>query len=95
VLGVPDERWGEVPLIVASTLDGVDLDELWSTCVDNLADYKRPHYVINHGGPLPRTLSAKIRKGPLRQQYRPVPAHAIDFKRASSGASIPDLNGAW
>jgi fatty-acyl-CoA synthase len=80
VLGVPDERWGEVPMIVTACLDGVDLDELNSVCRENLADYKRPRYIVEHHEPLPRTYSTKIRKSHLRERYRTVPAHAIDLK---------------
>jgi fatty-acyl-CoA synthase len=79
VIGVSDERWGEVPMIVASSLDGVDIAVVWERCCDLLADYKRPQYIVEHG-PLPRTLSAKITKKPLREQYPKAPAEAIALK---------------
>lgn len=80
VIGVPDERWGEVPAIVAQTLTGVKLAELQRTSERELADYKRPKYIIDHNQELPRTLSGKVRKAVLRNQYRIAPDCAIVCK---------------
>lgn len=70
VIGADDERWGEVPLIVTVDLAKIDLEALRRTCLQELADYKRPKFIIGHGGPLPRTMSGKITKQELRKLYR-------------------------
>jgi fatty-acyl-CoA synthase len=80
VIGVPDKRWGEVPMLVAATLDGVDLKALQGRCRSELADYKRPKYAVAHGSDLPRTFSGKITKPLLRQLYDRVPDTAISLK---------------
>jgi len=81
VIGVPDSRWGEVPmLVVAQRLETLNLSELRAFCVSELADYKRPRYIVNHEGPLPRTFSGKIQKAVLRQSYPSVPDRSVDLK---------------
>jgi fatty-acyl-CoA synthase len=80
VIGIPDERWGEVPLLVAATLDGVDLQALRDRCRSELADYKRPKYAVAHEAQLPRTFSGKIMKPLLRKTYQKVPPGAISLK---------------
>jgi fatty-acyl-CoA synthase len=80
VIGVPDERWGEVPMLVAASLDAVDIRALRERCRSDLADYKRPKYAVSHGSDLPRTFSGKITKPLLRQMYEKVPEKAISLK---------------
>ncbi|GAA1701609.1 long-chain fatty acid--CoA ligase [Microbacterium sediminicola] len=67
VVGVPDERWGEVPLAVVTLREGADVD---TTAVREhldglLARYKLPKDVVVVDE-LPRTASGKIRKADLR-----------------------------
>ena len=76
VIGLPDTRWGEVPAIVTSSPGTIDLDELKRVCSTELADYKRPRYLVSHDGPLPRTLSGKIQKPELQRCYPEVPANS-------------------
>lgn len=81
VIGVPDSRWGEVPMIVTHSRRMLDLADLKQRCLEELADYKRPHYVLDHGQPLPRTVSGKILKRDLRLTYASAPDHAVRLKR--------------
>ena len=80
VIGVPDERWGEVPLLVVADDLAIDVDALVSTCLSELADYKRPRYLVANGGPLPRNVSGKLVKPQLREKYATAPAAAVDLK---------------
>lgn len=80
VIGVPDPKWGETPLIVAPYAEKVDLRGLRARCLEELADYKRPRYLVGFGGPLPRTHSGKIQKSVLRKTYCEAPSHAMPLK---------------
>ncbi|KAA9156737.1 long-chain fatty acid--CoA ligase [Amycolatopsis acidicola] len=80
VIGVEDERWGEVPALIVTDAAAVDVPALRSALVTELADYKRPRYLIDNTGPLPRTLSGKIQKTELRKQYPGAPAGSLDLK---------------
>lgn len=85
VIGVPDPTWGEVPLLVVPDAATVDLDTLRAISTADLADYKRPRYVVGHGGPLPRTLGGKVVKRDLRDRYRALPPGILDLKTRASG----------
>lgn len=80
IIGVPDERWGEVPMIVAH--GKVDIDLLQARCKEQLADYKRPRFLVQLESPLPRTYSGKVLKRELREQFSSVPVHAVSLKEA-------------
>lgn len=81
VIGVPDDKWGETPMIIAPDADAVNFEVLRGRCLEELADYKRPRYLLGHGGPLPRTHSGKIQKAELRRAYPVAPSNAIDLKK--------------
>ncbi|KRB35210.1 acyl-CoA synthetase [Microbacterium sp. Root180] len=70
VIGVPDERWGEVPIAVVTVRDGVrvDTDTVRAALAERIARYKIPKRVIVVGD-LPRTASGKVRKHELRERY--------------------------
>ncbi|WP_345800794.1 long-chain fatty acid--CoA ligase [Microbacterium sp. AZCO] len=70
VVGVPDERWGEVPWAVVTLRDGAEVDtEAVRRHLEGLvARYKLPKNVIVVED-LPRTASGKIRKADLRARY--------------------------
>lgn len=76
VVGVPDERWGEVLRAFVVLRQGVPLptaEQLEQHCRERLANYKVPRsYVFVNG--LPRTASGKIIKTELR--HGPHPARA-------------------
>ncbi|MEO1064445.1 MAG: AMP-binding protein [Actinomycetota bacterium] len=71
VIGVPDDRWGEVPLALIGLLRGAELDgaAVAARCREALADYKRPRFVVVRDEPLPRGMSGKVLKRDLRDEY--------------------------
>jgi fatty-acyl-CoA synthase len=70
VIGVPDEKWGEVPRAVVTVRDGYSLTEedIRNHLQGRVARYKIPKSVVIVED-LPRTASGKIRKADLRKQY--------------------------
>jgi fatty-acyl-CoA synthase len=71
VIGVADERWGEVGLAVVVTKAGqsLGLDDLRAVCDGKLARYKHPkHLEIVEA--FPRNVTGKISKQDLRAKYR-------------------------
>jgi len=67
VIGIPDEKWGELVtgLVVA---DGVTADELIAHCRTLLAGYKCPKR-IEFMETLPRTATGKLQKFKLREPF--------------------------
>jgi long-chain acyl-CoA synthetase len=70
VIGVPDEKWGEVPMaIVVRTADvAVSEDEIIAFAKERLAGFKCPKSV-SWIDALPRNPSGKILKKDLRAPY--------------------------
>ena len=69
VIGVPDERWGEVPVaIVAPEGDAPTLEDIHDYCSDRLARFKTPKDLIIVAA-LPRNATGKVLKRELRQEY--------------------------
>ena len=70
VIGVPDERWGEVPKAVVVPAPGatVDVDALLAHCLAHLAPFKVPKSV-DVLDELPRNPTGKILKKDLRAPY--------------------------
>ena len=69
VIGVPDERWGEVPVaIVAPERDAPTLEDIHDYCSDRLARFKTPKDLIIVAA-LPRNATGKVLKRELRQEY--------------------------
>ena len=70
VVGVPDDRWGEVPWAVVTLREGAEVDtEIVRAHLDGLlARYKLPKNVVVVED-LPRTASGKVRKADLRARY--------------------------
>ena len=70
VIGVPDDRWGEVPkaIVVAAPDQEIDIDALLTYCRTQLASFKCPKSVdvIDE---LPRNPTGKILKKDLRAPY--------------------------
>ncbi|MFE0133387.1 AMP-binding protein [Streptomyces sp. NPDC059037] len=73
VVGVPDERYGEVPLACvilrdADAEDPLTLEELRAYCDGQLAHYKVPT-ALRILAEFPMTVSGKVRKIELRERY--------------------------
>ncbi|WP_165521911.1 acyl-CoA synthetase [Micromonospora zingiberis] len=70
VIGVPDERWGEVPWAIVTVRPGasVDVDTVRAYLDGKLARYKLPKNVVIVDD-LPRTASGKVRKADLRARF--------------------------
>ncbi|MFZ5516597.1 MAG: acyl-CoA synthetase [Candidatus Zhuqueibacterota bacterium] len=70
VIGVPDEKWGEVgcAFIVAEQKGGFAEKEIWEFCQDKLAKFKIPKYVrfINQ---LPRNDAGKVDRNDLKKKF--------------------------
>ncbi len=77
VIGVPDERWGEVGLALlvlapdAAAEAGADAEGIRSALRERLAAFKVPQHV-RFVTALPKTASGKIRKSELRAQFSPL-----------------------
>ncbi|EKX67976.1 long-chain-fatty-acid--CoA ligase [Streptomyces ipomoeae] len=70
VIGVPDEKWGEVPRAVVVPREGASLDpdEVLASLAGRLAKYKIPKSVVL-ADELPRTASGKLLKARVRKRY--------------------------
>jgi acyl-CoA synthetase (AMP-forming)/AMP-acid ligase II len=70
VIGIPDERLGEIAAAVVDPKPGVNLteQEVNDFCVQNLAHYKRPRRIFF--GKIPRNPTGKIEKPKLRERYK-------------------------
>ncbi|UCH51247.1 MAG: long-chain fatty acid--CoA ligase, partial [Chloroflexota bacterium] len=69
VIGIPDERLGEISLAIIDSKPGETLteDEVIAFCEQNLAKYNRPRRIIFDK--VPRNPTGKIEKPKLRQKY--------------------------
>ncbi|WP_370591507.1 acyl--CoA ligase family protein [Saccharopolyspora montiporae] len=70
VVGVPDEKWGEVPVAHVALRSGARTteQELIDHVRERIARFKAPRYVVF--GDLPKTSTGKLRKNVLRQRSR-------------------------
>jgi fatty-acyl-CoA synthase len=69
VIGIPDEKWGElVTALVLTDGRAVTAEELIAHCRQSLAGYKCPKRV-EFVTELPRTATGKLQKFKLREQY--------------------------
>ena len=68
VVGVPDDRWGEVPKAFVMSRDGASVseEEIITFTRDRIAHFKAPKYV--EFGELPKTATGKIQKYVLRDK---------------------------
>lgn len=89
VIGVADEQWGEVSMVVFHTASDVAtvMAALERAARENLARYKWPRHAVAMPEPLPRTFSGKIIKAALREQFPTAPAGALSIGRRA--ATIP------
>lgn len=70
VVGVPDDKWGEVPkaLVILKPGQTVDEQELITFCRNHMAHFKVPKSV-EFVTELPKTATGKVQKFALREQY--------------------------
>ena len=70
VIGVKDDRWGEVGMAILVIEAGieVDVEEIQQACRQHLAKYKVPKYV-EQIDEIPRNAAGKILKRVLRNQF--------------------------
>jgi acyl-CoA synthetase (AMP-forming)/AMP-acid ligase II len=71
VVGIPDQRLGEVGLaaIVLVPDAALSVDDVIAFCRERLANYKVPRRVEFRSEPLPRNPSGKVLKTVLREEY--------------------------
>lgn len=71
VIGVADDKWGEVGLAIAVAAEGhkLTLEDLRAGCEGKLARYKQPHRLTIVDA-LPRNVTGKISKPELRARYQ-------------------------
>ena len=69
VIGIPDERLGEIVTAVIQAVDGetISIEEINDFCEKNLPRYKRPRSIIFDA--VPRSATGKIEKPKLRKKY--------------------------
>jgi fatty-acyl-CoA synthase len=79
VIGVPDDTWGEVPMVVFRTDGDVPAvrRRLAEAAAASLARFKQPKYAISSDEPLPRTFSGKLAKPVLRERFPAPPAGTV------------------
>jgi acyl-CoA synthetase (AMP-forming)/AMP-acid ligase II len=70
VIGVPDERLGEIAIAIIEPKPDVSLteQEVIDFCAQNLAHFKRPRRIVF--GKVPRNPTGKIEKPKLRESYK-------------------------
>ena len=68
VIGVPDERWGEVPVAILVARAEITADRVLGHLAGRIAKYKIPRQV-HFVDELPRTASGKVRKTDLRERF--------------------------
>ena len=70
VFGVPDDKWGEVPMAYVCLKDGAAITEqqLVAHCASLLAQFKRPR-IVKFVDSFPKTPIGKIQKNILREPF--------------------------
>ena len=65
VVGVPDEKWGEVPVLVLLGEDDGRAARIEEVCAARLSRFKQPKVIIHRSEPFPRTPNGKLLKREL------------------------------
>jgi len=71
VIGIPDEKWGEVvhAIVVKKDKDELSKDEILHYCRSKIAHYKCPTSIDLRETPLPTSAVGKVLKNALRKPY--------------------------
>jgi acyl-CoA synthetase (AMP-forming)/AMP-acid ligase II len=79
VIGVPDEKWGEMvtALVVLAPGTSATEAEIIAHCRAQIATYKAPKRVEFRDG-IPRTATGKIQKFKLRESFWTTPDQPVD-----------------
>ena len=64
VIGIPDEKWGEVPIAFVTVKETIAEEAIISHCKNNLGGYKVPKKII-FVDTLPKNSTGKIQKNKL------------------------------
>jgi fatty-acyl-CoA synthase len=73
VVGVDDDRWGEVPVAVINADDPIAERDVIDRCSEVLPSYKVPKRVFRYDGELPKNANGKL----LKRELRPWAAQQI------------------
>ncbi|OUC77317.1 class I adenylate-forming enzyme family protein [Gordonia lacunae] len=79
VIGVRDDKWGEVPMVVFhSERPAAEIvADIADVAGESLAKFKRPKHAVALNEPLPRTFSGKLAKPSLRARFPEPPTDAL------------------
>ena len=71
VIGVPDERWGEIGCVVVALQEQATLsaETIFEHCRPKLARFKQPGHVV-YVDELPRNATGKVLKFELRKSVK-------------------------
>ena len=69
VVGVPDEKWGETPVVFAKSEPSVSISTINQALAGKISRYKIPQYAILGEIDLPRNISGKVVKAELTRQF--------------------------
>ncbi|WP_174189370.1 class I adenylate-forming enzyme family protein [Nocardia barduliensis] len=88
VIGVPDDRWGEVPMVIfhSERPAAAVVADIAAVADAELAKFKRPRHALALPEPLPRTFSGKLAKPALRQRFPQVPDRAVPIVASAETA---------
>lgn len=81
VIGLPHERWGEQVCAVIQLVPGASVDEadVIGYCRERLASFKKPS-VVHFVDEFPMTISGKVRKYALREQFSHPPGSRLPIR---------------
>ena len=98
VIGIPDEKWGEVPktIIVLKPGERLTENDLIQYCQKHLSRFKIPKS-LDFVGSLPKSGTSKILKRELREKYWKGLERLFETLEGSSPDAVagPDEHGCW
>lgn len=69
VVGVPDEKWGETPVVFAKSEPSVSISTINQALAGKISRYKIPQYAVLGEIDLPRNISGKVVKAERTRQF--------------------------